>query len=238
MPSEVQWEEAVARFDAAAQAYFHFHRMRFDYLLSKVRESVARLHAPLQILDIGPSFQTLMVQQAFPECVVHTLGFHDNRFREGIRGEHHYFDLNSSHDARAWLPLPPFDLVLMAEVLEHVAAPAPSVFRCVASWMKPSGELLLQTPNAVSLAKRMRMLRGYNPYMMLREPGDYSAHMREYTIAELGQLGRQAGLEVLEASARNYFAHQSRGGEVYRRLCDLLPETLRDGITVCYRRAG
>ena len=232
----VQWEEAVARFDAPAQAYFHFHRMRFDYLLSKVRESVARIH-PREILDIGPSFQTLMVQQEFPGCVVHTLGFYDERFRGGIRGEHHSFDLNSSTDAAACPRLPPFDLVVMAEVLEHLLAPPRAVFGCVARWLKPEGELLLQTPNAVSLAKRVRMLRGYNPYMMMREPGDYSAHIREYTPAELVELGREAGLETREVSVRNYFAHQSRGGELYRRVCDLLPQELRDGITVCYRKA-
>jgi SAM-dependent methyltransferase len=222
---------------AAMQEYFRFHKRRYDVLLAKARASAGRLRgAALEILDIGLSFQTVLLQQAFPESTVHTLGFEDQRFRDGVRGHHYSFDLNRSWDRSLWVEVPPQDMVVMGEVLEHLQAPPQAVFECMASWLRPAGELLLQTPNAVSLPKRLRMLRGYNPFMMPKNPGDISAHVREYTLAELIELGAAAGLEVREAGVFNYFAHAGRTGGLYYRLGAVLPEGLRDGITICYRK--
>ncbi len=231
--------EWLERFDPAARAYFQYHEERFDFLLEKVREAAGRLReggTPLHILDIGLSFQTLMVQRAFPECILSTLGFEDDRFREGIRGGHYSYDLNNAADAETWPKLPPQDLAIMAEVIEHLSAPPEAVLRCVSSWLRPGGELVVQTPNAVSLAKRALVVRGHNPYMMPRENRDHSSHIREYTLAELAELGRAAGLVVVDRAVRNYFAHVSRRGTLYRRLGGLLPATLRDGITISYRK--
>lgn len=237
MPPPGPASDILAQHAADMEEYFRFHKMRYDVLLEKARGCVDRLGgAALEILDVGMSFQTVLLQQTFPECTVHTLGFEDPRFREGLRGHHYSFDLNKSWDRLLWVEVPPQDLVVMGEVLEHLNAPPQAVFECMASWLGPGGELLLQTPNAVSLPKRLRMLRGYNPFMMPKDPGDMSAHVREYTLAELAQLGAGAGLVVREAGVFNYFAHAGWTGGLYHRMGAVLPESLRDGITICYQK--
>ena len=230
MPSPAGWPGTLDQFDQIARDYFHFHRMRFDVLVAKAR----RCSHPHQILDIGPGFQTTRLQLEFPDAIVSTLGYEDERFRVGLRGTHFDFDLNRAGDPSARPPVPPQDLIVMAEVIEHLQVPPLDVLTCLSSWLRPGGELLLQTPNAVSFAKRLRMLRGYNPFMMPRQPGDTSGHIREYTVAELISLGREAGLEARDVSVLNYFAHATWRGELYRRLCGLFPVNLRDGITICY----
>jgi hypothetical protein len=230
--------ETLNQLDATMQEYYRFHRLRYDVLLEKARASVSRLGGGrLEILDIGMSFQTVLLQKEFPAAVVNTLGFEDVRFREGVRGIHYSFDLNRTWDRPQWSSVPPHDFIVMGEVLEHLQAPPQAVFECMASWLRPGGELLLQTPNAVSLPKRLRMLRGYNPFMMPKDPGDISAHVREYTVAELVDLGKAAGIEVCEAGVFNYFAHKGWTGSLYHRAGGALPKALRDGITISYRRA-
>jgi len=239
MPS-LEWPEDLGEFDSDTQAYFHYHKSRYEFLLERSAESVARLYGngsrELRILDIGLSFESRMLQRQFPDCVVNTLGLPDQRFQGGVRGEHFVVDLNSVNDPALWPQLPVHDFALMAEVIEHVFAPPAKVLACVASWLRPEGELLLQTPNAVSLGKRWQMLRGRHPYMMLREPVDHSGHIREYTLAELIEAGKAAGLTAIGHWIRNYFQHISRRGSVYRAICDLLPQSCRDGITVCFRK--
>jgi len=206
-------------------------------LLVKSRECALRLGGqPRQILDIGMSFQTALLQREFPGATVNTLGYEDNRFKEGVRGNHYSFDLNKSSEAAARPAVPPQDLIIMAEVIEHLVAPPLAVMESMAGWLRPGGELLLQTPNAVSLAKRLRMLRGYNPFMMAKDSGDMSTHFREYTVAELEELGNAAGLAVTGVTVLNYFAHESRSGRLYQRCGKLLPAVLRDGITISYRK--
>ena len=122
--------------------------------------------------------------------------YEDERFREGLRGTHYSFDLNRSADRAARPGIPPQDLIVLGEVIEHLQVPPQAVMACLAGWLRPGGELLLQTPNAVSFAKRLRMLRGIQPvHDAAKQPGDMSGHVREYTVAELIDLGRNAGLD-------------------------------------------
>ena len=72
--------------------------------------------------------------------------------------------------------------------------------------------------------------------MMPQQPGDCSGHVREYTVAELKDVGRNAGLEVREVAVLNYFKHATWRGELYRRLCGALPANFRDGITIAYAK--
>ena len=238
MASSAEWLASLDESDSTLREYFRFHQARYEVLLGKAQACAGRLGGqPRELLDIGMSFQTALLQRQFPAAVVNTLGFEDNRFKGGIRGQHYSFDLNKSWDAAARPALPPQDLIVMAEVIEHLVAPPHAVMESMAGWLRPGGELLLQTPNAVSLAKRLRMVRGYNPFMMAKNPADMSTHFREYTAAELAELGRQAGLAVTDVTVLNYFAHESPTGRLYQRFGKLLPPGLRDGITISFRKA-
>lgn len=216
--------------DPIAQRYFEFHQERFRYLIAQIRGSGIQ---PARTLVIGPSFETAMIAQAYPESRVDTLGFFDARYPTP-RGEHVENDFDS------WPPgapsLEPYDLIVAAEVIEHLRLSPAVFFSTVASWLSKPGVLILQTPNAASLAKRWRLLCGDNPYMLPPQPFDHTFHVREYTLLELTASASQAGLRVASATRSNYFRHAGRRGQIYRVICDCLPQALRDGITIGFTR--
>ena len=74
------------------------------------------------------------------------------------------------------------------------------------SWrpLAPGGHLILQTPNATALAKRIRMLFGRNPYDPIREESGNPGHFHEHTVDELVRAVDEAGLEVTRVLTENY----------------------------------
>lgn len=209
------------------QVYLRTHARRYELLLELVREL-----QPERILVVGPSYETVLLRETLPAATVNTLGWHDDRFplREGER--HTQVDLNSDDRAE----LEPHDVVVCAEVIEHLhVAPVP-VLRFLATGLRPVGHLILQTPNATALPKRLRVLLGRNPYDPIRETPFNPGHFHEYTADELSNEVAAAGFDVVRVLTANYFDHGSRKNRAYRALERVLPATLREGITVVARR--
>ena len=218
--------------DSGIRDYLRFHANRYAFLLAKVD---AVEHG--RILDIGPSFQTTLMREIYPDSTVDTLGFHDTRFPPRESDRHIDFDLNDSVDQAAWpVAATGYDLVVMAEVLEHVYTAARPVLSCVASFLKPGGRLIVQTPNAVNLGRRIATLQGQNPFGMIREEKKNPGHFCEFTVGDLRRAVESAGLSVEEASLTNYFGTQGMRKNVYEALCSVLPGDLRDGITLVARK--
>lgn len=208
------------------QIYLRTHARRYELLLDLVAEL-----APKRILVVGPSYESMLLRESVPEATVNTLGWQDTRFplREGER--HTEFDLNDGD----YPELERHDLVVCAEVIEHLhVAPVP-VLRFLATGLEPGGHLILQTPNATALPKRLRMLLGRNPYAPIREEQGNPGHFHEYTLGELLEAVEAAGLEVTRRLTQNYFDHGSRKNQAYRALDSVLPRTFREGITVVAR---
>jgi SAM-dependent methyltransferase len=159
---------------------------------------------------------------------VDTLGFADPPFppREGER--HIEADLNSpAGDGDA-----SYDLVVAAEVIEHLHTSPVTVLRQLATWARPGGRLLLQTPNAVALHKRLRMLAGRNPIEPIRVDAANPGHFHEYTLGDLRDAARGAGLAVGGWRTANYFG----SNRAYAALGRVLPPSLRHGITIWLQR--
>jgi SAM-dependent methyltransferase len=208
------------------EVYLRTHARRYTLLLDLVGEL-----APRRILVVGPSFESAMLRERFPEATVNTLGWLDHRFplREGE--QHVELDLNADdHPA-----LERHDVVVCCEVIEHLHVPATRVLRFLATGVAPDGHLLLQTPNATALPKRIRMALGRNPYDPIRDEPRNPGHFHEYTVLELRAAVEDAGLEVSRLVTANYFDHGSRKNRAYRAVSRLLPPTLREGITVLAR---
>jgi hypothetical protein len=110
------------------------------------------------------------------------------------------------------------------------------VLRCAATWLEPSGLLVLQTPNAAALFKRLKLLAGRNPYHMIRETRTNPGHFREYTLTELRRAVDASGLELVRCERRNYFDGPSWWHAVYRATRRTMPDSLRQGITMVLRR--
>jgi glycosyltransferase involved in cell wall biosynthesis/SAM-dependent methyltransferase len=93
-----------------------------------------------------------------------------------------------------------FDLVTGMEILEHLAIDPFFFFSEAARVLKPGGHLLLTTPNIVSHRGVTKMLNGTAPYsfgIFVPSGGIYGRHNREYSPAELPELGQAAGLETV-----------------------------------------
>ena len=203
-----------------AQSYIGSHAKRYAFLfehVSDIRAALTQPDLPVTILDIGPSFFTELLRHAFPRDSIITLGFDSQKSRGGHfplsilheKATHFAFDLNDSLYRERWIQVPKAKLVILAEVIEHVYTSPQCVLSFVRSLMDPGGYLFLQTPNAATLKKRMKLLWGANPFEMIREDRDNPGHFREYTRRELRTLGRAAGFDVLAVTLSNYHSHDS-----------------------------
>ncbi len=93
------------------------------------------------------------------------------------------------------LPFPPgsFDVVVCADILEHLPDPA-AALTWAASWCRPSGAVVISVPNVGNWQARLRLLRGrwnYEPCGLFD-----STHLRFLTRATLFELVEQCGLAV------------------------------------------
>jgi methionine biosynthesis protein MetW len=91
-----------------------------------------------------------------------------------------------------------FDLVVIADVLEHLADPAAALGRA-AGWCRPGGAILVSVPNVAHWSARLALARGRWPQ---EQSGTFdSSHLRWFTRASLGDLLRGAGLVDVELDA-------------------------------------
>ena len=84
----------------------------------------------------------------------------------------------------------------MGEVIEHLYTAPELVLSFIKTFLAPEGFLIIGTPNAVSMDKRLSILKGENPYEKIRKDNTNPGHFREYTADELQQIGRQIGLKA------------------------------------------
>src|SRR5205814_4790582 len=125
---------------------------------------------------------------------------------EEIRNVPHIVcDLNRSCDAASWPgDKSRFDLIVFAETIEHLHTPPEFALMMLGSLLKPGGLLLVTTPNAAGLSRRIRLLFGYHPYEKIRYFSHNPGHFREYTRREMIEMGQTAGLEVRECRTINF----------------------------------
>ena len=226
--------------------YLAFHRPRFDFILRLVEAE--RRGRGARILDVGPSPLTDMLRSRL-ELPVDSLGLEPERDTD--QGKHFRFDLNDAQEPDRWrLDLGPYDVIVFAEVIEHLYTAPELVLGYLAGLLSPGGVLLLQTPNAVSLRKRVKLALGRNPFERIRRSRSNPGHFREYTLAELVELLSQSGFRIRRHWTRFYFdarfaVHQAGDerprpvrGLASNAIYLLLPSSLREGITIVAERAG
>jgi SAM-dependent methyltransferase len=235
MPSIAEAVRELTAPDRDAAAYLEFHRRRYAFLLQAV-ERVLREHGkPARILDVGMSYQTRLLRQCHPDAAIETMGFFDHRFQLAEAVPHTQFDLNRAAEESEWPALEPFDLILLAEVLEHLYVPPKRVLRMFRELLRPGGALLIQTPNPVNLARRLALLAGRSPFEIIRDDPYNPGHFCEYTVENLEYLAGETGLQVAEYSVTNYFGRRQ---PLYDLACAVLPGRMAEGITMVLRRPG
>jgi SAM-dependent methyltransferase len=226
------------------RAYEAFHAPRFAFLLRILKERSTG--TPERVLDIGLSPLTASLARSLGGPV-DSLGLESDA--ELAHGRQYHFDLNDSQDERQWrTDLGPYDVIVFAEVVEHLYTAPEKVLSYLHSLLAPGGALILQTPNAAALRKRLKLLLGRNPYERIRPDRSNPGHFREYTIEELRSILGQTGFSVRNTWMKYYFdsrfarhetGHESPAlvvGAAKNLLYRWLPGRLQEGITILARR--
>jgi 2-polyprenyl-3-methyl-5-hydroxy-6-metoxy-1,4-benzoquinol methylase len=168
------------------------HSPRFAFVLNVLR--AAGVTSSSRILDIGASQLTSLIAKEF-DAQIESMGMEDGAKTNGFTD--HHFDLNAVQDRSQWkMDVGPYDIIVFAEVLEHLYTAPELVLRYLRELLLPGGVLLLQTPNAVALRKRVKMAIGANPFERIRVQRDNPGHFREYTASELRQVLVGAGFSI------------------------------------------
>ena len=110
-------------------------------------------------------------------------------------------------DAQAARMLPKADVIMNEALIEHLKDPRSFLLTCT-ELLSANGYLLLATPNAATLLKRLRFLFGRSPNWPIESffaDGEaFTGHWREYTMRELRYMCEEAGFRVIETYSKNH----------------------------------
>lgn len=228
-----------------SSSYYKVHSKRYEYLLTIIRECRDFFgEDPIYLLDIGPSFFTLLLEKKFPKDIVLMLGFEHPGSRGGHLPENlnlekerfYHFNLNDAQFPEKWIKVPECRIAVMAEVIEHLHTSPSLVLQFLKTCIAAGGFLIIQTPNAASLKNRISMLLGKNPFEMIRENPQNPGHFREYTMNELIILAEKSGFEVKKLSYKSYFNPRNSIEKFYIAVTNILPGSFRTGLTLVLRK--
>ncbi|MFO7445799.1 MAG: class I SAM-dependent methyltransferase [Ignavibacteriaceae bacterium] len=228
-----------------AKQYLRVHTHRYQFLLNVVQDIRVKLpEANLRILDVGPSIFTKILEKSFPADTIISLGLEHEKSRGGHlpaqtqleKDRFFFFNLNDSQFPEKWVNIPHCDIIILAEVLEHLYTAPTLVLGFLQTCLKPGGSLVIQTPNAAALKNRILMLFGKNPFQMIRENSDNPGHFREYTLKELISISEKSGFTVDSFKYKNYFGAANIVEKIYTAFTNLLPGAFKSGITIVLKK--
>jgi len=210
--------------------YLRYHARRLAYTITLVQRFIDQHHAR-RILDIGPHFLTFCLAKLLkPQPDISTLGFADGRlFPPELASKHFQGDLNECASMEINASDANFDLITFCETIEHLYTSPKIILSFLSKLLKqkPGAGILIQTPNAASFSKRIRLLLGDNPFELIREERKNPGHFREYTMKELEDYVFEAGFEIWFRQYCSYWP----GSGLLDRLVNVCP-SLRGGITM------
>lgn len=192
---------------------------RFVYTYGLVRQASKNTQDKRCCLELGanPYFTTMLLKEFTPHKFVLANYFGD-RHPTAIQSQqvdllefkpeqqdqakllrvcldYHHFNIEND-------PFPfddaSFDIVLFCEIIEHLLIDPAKVLREIRRVLKPSGQLILTTPNVSRLENVARMLSGTNIYDPYSGYGPYGRHNREYNKHELYLLLTYVGFNIQE----------------------------------------
>jgi hypothetical protein len=224
--------------------YIAFHAPRFAFVVELLR-SYVRNPGTRRVLDVGRSHLSTKLARELG-VRVDSVGLEPDE--ELPTGRHYRLDLNETQsEGGPPSGLGPYDVVVFAEVIEHLYTAPELVLAFLGRLMVRGGILVVQTPNAVSLGKRVKMVLGKNPFERIRADRRNPGHYREYTLNELTGVLVATGFTVEQTFRRYYFdarfARHEVGDEAPARVRGALrnvvyrslPPPLREGITIVAR---
>jgi SAM-dependent methyltransferase len=217
--------------EAEMQAYGTHDFRRFVYTWGLLRDAEG------SCLELGgnPYFTTLLLRE-FSRLNVNLA----NYFGDFPSGEHvqqvNYVDRTSGEAVQVTLPFQhfnvesdsfpyednQFDVVIFAEIIEHLLNNPCGVLREIRRVMKPEGILILTTPNVARLENVARTISGENIYDPYSGHGPYGRHNREYTVSELVRLLGHEGFEVEQSFTADVYQNNAGDYIDLERLASLM----------------
>jgi len=231
-PDELLSALKIENLPEKSLSYLDFHKHRYSFLLKTIDQLINE-HltngTAIKLLDIGPAFQTFLIRKYFPSIQVDTLGY--NHVINITRPHEKHYRQNLNLCREDWQhDLSGYDIVLFCEVMEHLYTPPQSCLIRIKGSLKQQGHLIIQTPNAAALHKRIRLLFGINPNELLRE--NRMGHFREYTTSEINMLLKDIKMQVIRMEQKNYFNYdRTVFHKLFSTLEFLVPGKMRDGLT-------
>jgi SAM-dependent methyltransferase len=190
--------------DRAAEAYFQKHLPRLKRTLSLVPPPRGSGRA----LELGCYMQMTPVLRfhcGFREVRGVDYGPAGTERKSAQYGDGRFeLDIDLFDAERDVYPYPSdhFELALACEVIEHMVYDPMHLLLETRRVLEEGGRILITTPNVASLTSVARVLHGHdNPqiHAKYKIPSGGRAevqHVREYTLAELGELVRAGGFEI------------------------------------------
>ena len=168
--------------------------------------------------------------------IINTLGFGNPRLYDSkIVNKHLAYDLNDAEYREKWASFEQHDLIIISEVIEHCYTSPVKILSFLKSLLLPGGYILITVPNALAIARRLRMLVGKHPYEMIRESRENPGHFREYAQCELVDSGQKAGLEFVSSWLENYSPSKNMAFNIITSIFSIFP-SLRQGLFVVLRK--
>lgn len=203
-----QWLATVRVADAPPEIehYCHNDFRRFVYTWGLVHD----LQGTCLELGANPYFTTMLLKQFTSldltlanyfgtqiSSGVHTQEVfyqeYPNGSKQSLQLQYHHFNIEED-------PFPfsdgSFDVVLFCEIIEHLLMDPVAVIRQVKRILKPSGVLILTTPNVARLENVARLIAGENIYDPYSGYGPYGRHNREYNKHDLYLLLSYLGFHI------------------------------------------
>jgi trans-aconitate methyltransferase len=217
--------------------YLEFHKYRYLYLLEIIQGIILKCSnkEQLRLLDAGPAFQTLLIRKYFPQIIVDTVGY-DHSLNHLTETEIHYTQ-DFNYTDKIWsVDENKYDIIVFCEVIEHLYSKPEIIVDRLYKSLKKGGYLIVQTPNAAAIHKRINLLFGKNPYQLLLD--NKMGHFREYTANELRIIMENAGLKSSRLMFKNYFNYnRTIIHKLFLKLEKIIPKSFRDGITLIAQKS-
>jgi 2-polyprenyl-3-methyl-5-hydroxy-6-metoxy-1,4-benzoquinol methylase len=120
----------------------------------------------------------------------HLIGKNRERIQEFARK--YNINLITQFGEKCLLKEKSFDVVLMIDIIEHLVKSPIDLLNYGISLLKTNGMLLIETPNAVNLFNRIKVISGKSNQVRAEfifwNIGTFRSHFREYTISELEKI--------------------------------------------------
>lgn len=159
-------------------------------------------------LGANPYFTTLLIKNYTPleptvanyfNDAFGTTGTQTVRFRNPETADNELVSLDFEHfnveEANFPYESDSFDVVIFAEIIEHLLMDPCAVLREIRRVLKVDGHLILTTPNVARLENVAKLLSGANIYDPYSGYGAYGRHNREFNQHELHMLLTHEGFE-------------------------------------------